>query len=77
VNDTNETSVGGYTLVDLDLRWNITQNQFGDDVAVQLNVTNLFDELYVGGFGGGLDGTSPFVQIGAPRAASISLIFGY
>ncbi len=77
VNDTNERSVSGYTLVDLDLRWNITQNQFGDDVAIQLNVTNLFDELYVGGFGGDLDGNSPFVQIGAPRAASISLIFGY
>ena len=77
VNDTNLDSVDGYTLVDLDLRWNITQNQFGDDVAIQLNVTNLFDELYVGGFGGDLDGSAPFVQIGAPRAASISLIFGY
>jgi len=77
VNDTNERSVDGYTLVDLDLRWTITQNPFGDDVALQLNVTNLFDELYVGGFGGDLDGNSPFVQIGAPRAASISLIFGY
>lgn len=77
VNDTNTRSVDGYTLVDLDLRWNITQNQFGDDVAIQLNVTNLLDKLYVGGFGGDLDGNSPFVQIGAPRAASISLIFGY
>tara|TARA_R110000824_G_scaffold4308_4_gene20695 strand:+ start:6187 stop:8742 length:2556 start_codon:yes stop_codon:yes gene_type:complete len=76
-NDTNDTSVGGYTLVDLDLRWTITQNPFGDDVALQLNVTNLFDELYVGGFGGDLDNSSPFVQIGAPRAASLSLIFGY
>ena len=77
VNDINDRSVGGYTLVDLDLRWTITQNPFGDDVALQLNVTNLFDELYVGGFGGDLDGNAPFVQIGAPRAASISLIFGY
>ncbi len=68
----------GYTLVDLDVRWTIAENPFGKDVALQLNVTNLFDELYVGGFGGSLSQTStPFVQIGAPRAASLSLIFGY
>lgn len=77
VNDINTASVDGYTLVDLDLRWTITQNPFGDDVALQLNVSNLFDELYVGGFGGGLTSATPFVQIGAPRAASLSLIFGY
>ncbi|WP_417620820.1 TonB-dependent receptor [Parasphingorhabdus sp.] len=77
VNDINTASVDGYTLVDLDLRWTIAENPFGDDVALQLNVTNLFDELYVGGFGGGLTSTGPFVQIGSPRAASLSLIFGY
>ena len=71
-------TVDGYTLVDLDVRWTIAENPFGQDVALQLNVTNLFDELYVGGFGGSLDRFStPFVQIGPPRAASLSLIFGY
>ncbi|QKG70449.1 TonB-dependent receptor [Erythrobacter mangrovi] len=70
--------VGGYTVVDLDVRWTFAENPFGKDVALQLNVTNLFDELHVGGFGGSLNSTSsPFVQIGAPRAASLSLIFGY
>lgn len=71
-------SVDGYTLVDLDIRWTIAETPFGDDVALQFNVTNLFDELYVGGFGGALSRNDvPFVQIGPPRAASISLIFGY
>ena len=71
-------TAGGYTLVDLDVRWTIAENPFGKDVAVQFNVSNLFDELYIGGFGGSLDSnSSPFVQIGSPRAASVSLIFGY
>lgn len=67
-----------YTLVDLDLRYKIAESPTGGDVAVQLNVTNLFDERYVGGFGGsGERYSSPFVQIGPPRAASIALLFGY
>lgn len=70
--------VGGYTLVDLDIRYKIAESPTGGDVAIQLNVSNLFDELYVGGFGGQSDRySSPFVQIGPPRAASISLLFGY
>lgn len=85
VNDENVAPTGldfakvdGYTLVDLDVRWNIGETPFGDDAAIQLNVTNLFDEFYVGGFGGSLDrGSLPFVQIGPPRAASLSLIFGF
>lgn len=43
---------------------------------MQLNVSNLFDEYYIGYFGGSLDSYG-FAQIGAPRAASISLILGY
>ncbi|MBD3813854.1 MAG: TonB-dependent receptor, partial [Betaproteobacteria bacterium] len=71
-------SAPGYTLVDLDIRYKIAEFPTGGDVAVQLNVSNLFDELYVGGFGGSPDRyNTPFVQIGAPRAASLSLIIGY
>jgi iron complex outermembrane recepter protein len=69
-------SADGYTLVDLDLRYKLAESPMGGDVAIQLNVTNLFDELYYSGFGGSLDG-SPFVQIGAPRAFSVALVFGY
>lgn len=71
-------SVDSYTLVDLDVRYKIMDGPTGGDVALQLNVTNLFDTLYVSGFGGSLERTSsPFVQIGPPRAASISLLIGY
>ncbi len=71
-------TASSYTLVDVDVRYKIAETPMGGDVAVQLNITNLFDELYVGGFGGSGDRyTSPFVQIGPPRAASISLLFGY
>lgn len=77
-NEVHGATVGGYTLVDLDVRWDIGETPWGNQAAVQLNVSNLFDELYVGGFGGNLNATStPFVQIGAPRAASLSLIIGY
>lgn len=69
-------TVDGYTLVDIDLRYTLGEGPTGGDVAIQLNITNLFDELYVAGFDGSLDG-SPFVQIGSPRAASISLLIGY
>lgn len=71
-------TVGGYTLVDFDARYTFAETPWGRDVAVQLNISNLLDELYVGGFGGSPSPTtSPFVQIGAPRAASLSLIIGY
>ncbi len=71
-------TVDGYTLVDLDIRWNFAETPWGNNAALQFNVTNLFDELYVGGFGGNLTSTSsPNVQIGAPRAASLSLVIGY
>lgn len=73
---TFDAKTPSYTLVDLDVRWTITENPFGKDVALQLNVTNLFDEYYIGYFGGTLDDFG-FAQIGAPRAASLSLIFGY
>lgn len=65
-----------YTIVDLDARFVIGEFATGGDAAIQLNITNLFDEYYVGFFGGSLDDFG-FAQIGAPRAGSISLIIGY
>ncbi|MBS7670691.1 TonB-dependent receptor [Croceicoccus gelatinilyticus] len=76
VNDLNEARTPAYTLVDLDARYTIAEFPTGGDVAVQLNITNLFDEYYIGYFGGSLDDFG-FAQIGAPRAGSISLIIGY
>jgi iron complex outermembrane receptor protein len=76
--------VPAYWLVNLDARlkldWVMPQLQ---QTYIQFNVYNLFDKFYVGGFGGGLAqsltsnssqfNNPPFVQIGAPRTASVSL----
>ena len=66
----------GYTTVDLDARILLGEFPTGGDVAVQLNLTNLFDEYYIGYFGGSLDDFG-FAQIGAPRAGSVSLVIGF
>lgn len=65
----------GYTTVDFDVRVPLGWAGLNDDTFFQLNVTNAFDKLYVGNFGGGLLNTSvPFVQIGAPRAVIGTLV---
>ncbi len=73
-----------YWLVNLDAR--VKLDAFSPslkDTYLQLNVYNLFDKFYVGGFTGGLSqsinagtgvwGNPPFVQIGAPRTVSASI----
>ena len=66
-----------YWGVNLDARYNLRQLAPSlKNTYLQLNVYNLFDTFYVGGFGGGLNqalsgnnyGNPNFVQIGAPRA---------
>ncbi|WP_300974274.1 TonB-dependent receptor [Sphingomonas sp. LHG3406-1] len=75
-----------YWLVNADAR--IDMGKFiGPKTYVQLNIYNLFDETYVGGFGGNLSqtvnatsgvyGNPPFVQIGAPRTFSATLSIGF
>lgn len=84
-----------YWLVNLDARVSLAPVGL-DRTHVQLNVYNLFDKFYVGGFGGGLAqsatntstaafpagtitsfGGSPFVQIGAPRTISGTLVVAF
>ena len=71
-----------YWLVNADARFDL--GALGQKGAyIQVNVYNLFDQLYVGGYGGGLSqsvnvgtgifGSAPNVQIGAPRTLSASL----
>jgi iron complex outermembrane receptor protein len=76
-----------YTLVNLDARVKLTMLKGLEKSYFQLNVYNLFDEFYVGGFGGGLNqavntagtsyGNPNFVQIGAPRTISGTLSIGF
>ena len=45
----------------------------------QLNVTNLFDKLFVGGFDGGTTSASsiPFGQLGAPRTIVGTIVVAF
>jgi len=75
-----------YWLVNLDARVNLKFIGL-KETYFQLNVYNLFDKFYVGGFGGGLAqsfntaatqyGNPPNVQIGAPRTVSGSLSLSF
>lgn len=64
----------GYTLFDLDARYSLA-SLGAPNVWAQLNVSNLFDKFYVGGFDGNLTqgSSAPFVQIGAPRAVMFTV----
>ena len=67
-----------YTLVDVDVRVPLNFLGLNDQTYFQFNVSNLFDKLYVGGFGGNSLNTSvPNVQIGAPRAFIGTLVVGF
>ena len=82
-----------YWLVNLDARLNLKAIGLNDKSYLQFNVYNLFDQFYVGGFGGGLNqsvsgsfsqstgtwsyGSVPFVQIGAPRTISATLTLAF
>lgn len=68
-----------YTLVDLDARLNLEFIGLSDRTFLQLNVSNVFDKLYVGGFDGTATSSStvPTAQIGAPRTFIGSISFGF
>jgi iron complex outermembrane recepter protein len=80
-----------YWLVNLDARINMQWAGLGDKTFLQLNVYNLFDQFYVGGYSGNLNqtqtfvttsgistyGSVPNVQIGAPRTISGTVVFAF
>ncbi len=79
-----------YWLVNMDMRVNLEGVGLSKSYF-QVNVYNLFDKLYVGGFGGNLNqsltyttttgtaayGSVPNVQIGAPRTVSGTVVFQF
>lgn len=85
------TSAPAYWLVNLDASINLEFLGLNDKTRFQLNVYNLFDQFFVGGFGGGLAqnatynrvngvatyGGPGFVQIGAPRTVSGTITFAF
>ena len=67
-----------YNIVDLDIRVPLGWAGFNDRTYFQINVSNLFDARYVGGFGSDLlDTRVPFAQIGPPRAIMGTLVVGF
>jgi len=74
-NEVYPAKAPAYWLVNLDARMNLEWIGLNDKTFFQVNVYNLFDTFYVGGFGGGLtqSTSAPFVQIGAPRTISGTL----
>ena len=80
-----------YTLVDLNARVDLTWAGLNKNTYFQVNVLNLFDELWVGGFTGNLNqgptynaagnitsyGNAPNSQIGYPRTVMGSLVVGF
>jgi iron complex outermembrane receptor protein len=61
-----------YTLVDLDARLRLGFLGLNDKTYLQLNVHNLFDKFYVGGFSGGTVSNTfvPYAYVGTPRTIS-------
>lgn len=59
-----------YTQVDLSGRLKLGWAGLNDTTYLQINVQNVFNKLYVGGFSGGATTqySVPFAQIGSPRA---------
>ncbi len=80
-----------YTLVDFDARLSLEAIGLNDKSYLQLNVSNVFDKLYVGGFNGGNQSptyntttgattgySNPiFVQMGSPRTVMGSLVIAF
>jgi len=85
------TEAPAYWLVNLDAKLKLTAIGLNDKSFLQLNVYNLFNQFYVGGFSSGLTqsytanattgvysyGNPNFVQIGAPRTISGTLTFAF
>lgn len=82
--DVNDVKVASYTLVDLDARFSLAHWGM-DKTFLQLNVSNLFDEFYLGNIStqtnagtiSGVAGANPNFSIGAPRTIMGSLTVGF
>lgn len=76
LNDINTIELPGYTVVDFDIRYSFADAGL-ERTYLQLNVTNVFDEVYIGSASGGITTASTFVNIGPPRAIVGSFVVGF
>lgn len=71
-NDVNDESFDSYTVVDFDARYDLTDTFGIRDAFVQVNVTNLFDEDYLGNISTSTTGLRTG-SLGSPRTAVVTL----
>ena len=76
LNDINTVELPAYTVADIDVRYSLADYGL-EQTYFQLNLTNLFDEVYIGSASTGLTTASTFVNIGPPRAIVGSLVVGF
>jgi len=85
--DMNDMAVKGYTLFDLDARWNL-ESIGVDNAYLQLNIWNLTDKRYLGNLGTQVTANTadktfygvssqPYASVGAPRTVQLSLRLGF
>lgn len=78
LNDINTIELPGYTVADFDAR--LSLGYFNDNLEkayFQVNVLNVFDQVYIGSAPTGLTTSGEFVNLGPPRAFTASLIWGF
>jgi iron complex outermembrane recepter protein len=83
--DVNDEYTKAYTVVDLDITYDVSGWGLPEGSALQLNVQNLLDEQYFGSISSGTNATAvvtptgtvapslPFYQVGSPRTVQLSL----
>ncbi len=76
LNDINTIVLPAYTVADIDVRFSLEDAGL-EKSYLQLNVTNLFDEVYIGSASGGLTTASTYVNIGPPRAITGSIVMAF
>lgn len=76
---TFDASTPAYTLIDADVRLPMGWAGLNDKTYLQLNVQNLANQYFVGGFNGGstTQFNNPFAQIGTPRTFIMTLNVGF
>jgi iron complex outermembrane receptor protein len=75
--DTNDVKVKGYTVWDLDARYDLRELGL-EKTFVQFNVTNLFDEHYFGNISTQINNAGgPNFAVGSPRTIMGTLNVGF
>jgi iron complex outermembrane receptor protein len=69
----NDQKVDAYTVFDLDVAWDFGELLNNENTTLRLNVTNLFDERYIGFISTQLNNPGNVYQLGAPQTISLAL----